>query len=164
MLLPAATADDTVIKNFLGVRNLREGVTCDFFNDDHGERYFDGGDSGRDLDGDPGERDLDYHNANQTTVTTIAPTPSGEAPILNNAPAPWNRRPAERAALRRLRAAADPSKDGRAKSSAVNSPRTAGIARTSRMGQQNSSGERPGSPFACRCESYSSAHDRCQSA
>jgi hypothetical protein len=28
--------------------------------------------------------------SNQTTVTTIAPTPAGEAPIYNNAPAPWD--------------------------------------------------------------------------
>ena len=31
--------------------------------------------------------------SNQTTVTTIAPTPAGEAPIYNNAPAPWDPTP-----------------------------------------------------------------------
>jgi LCP family protein required for cell wall assembly len=31
--------------------------------------------------------------SNQTTVTTIAPTPAGEAPIYNNSPAPWDPTP-----------------------------------------------------------------------
>ena len=48
----------------------------------------------RDFGDDPGERDFDDDTTpNQTTVTTVAPTPAGETPIYNNTSASYDPTP-----------------------------------------------------------------------
>ncbi|MGD0874815.1 MAG: LCP family protein [Acidimicrobiales bacterium] len=101
VLLPAATADDVVIKNFLafgthatttpttttpgsstasttGMTSTPESLAWSAIL------------AGVTSTTTPAGAPTTTTTSNQTTVTTIAPTPAGEAPIYNNAPAPWD--------------------------------------------------------------------------
>ena len=95
VLLPAAAADDVVIKNFLAFGTSSSSSS--------GSTTTTAGSSTASTTAMTSSTASQLWSAilasvtstttpasNQTTVTTIAPTPAGEQPIYNTAPAPWD--------------------------------------------------------------------------